>query len=67
MLSTNSLSAFSGVSSATLPARPSAVRQARALTEGAAPLQAMPPDKLPAASTAPSGFKPRGSLLNLSG
>ena len=66
MLSTNSLSAFSGATTTAPLDRGAAVRLVR---DRATPEQqpgAAAPDKLTLPSTPPTRLMPRGSLLNLS-
>lgn len=65
MLSTNSLSAFSGAASIPKLQQPSPVRPVREQREAlAASVSPLGKQALPGA--APSGHTPRGSLLNLS-
>lgn len=67
MLTTNSLSAFSGANTTTplqQAGAPRLVREQRDQRDQP-PVQASPLAK-PLPGTAPSGFTPRGSLLNLS-
>jgi len=62
MLSSNALSAFSGVTATPPTQRPGLARPVRDVA--ASPGQPIQKQAIP--PTAPTGFTPRGSLLNLS-
>lgn len=66
MLSPNSMSAFSGPSTAAQLHRSPPVRLARGRGEDTFPSRATLPDKPPSPGDAVKGMTPRGSLLNIS-
>ena len=66
MLSTNSLSAFSGAASVPKLPQPRPVQPIREQQEANPAVSALPPGKQALPGTAPPGHTPRGSLLNLS-
>jgi hypothetical protein len=66
MLSTNSLSAFSGAASTPKPLQPSPVRPVREQRETNPVASASLLGKQALPGGAPPGITPRGSLLNLS-
>lgn len=65
MLSTNSLSAFSGAAAIPKLPQPSPIRPVHEQREAPA-ASALPPGKQALPGAAPPGYTPRGSLLNLS-
>ena len=66
MISTNSLSAFSGAPSIPKPQQSSPIRLAREQREASPAASASPLGKQALPGAAPPGHAPRGSLLNLS-
>ena len=66
MLSTNSLSAFSGAASVPKLPQSSPIRPVREQREANPAAAALPPGKQALPGAAPPGHTPRGSLLNLS-
>ncbi len=66
MLSTNSLSAFSGAASIPKLPQPSPIRPIREQREAGPVASALPLGKQALPGAAPPGHTPRGSLLNLS-
>ncbi len=66
MISTNSLSAFSGAASVPARQQPSPVRQIREQRDAGPQASATAPGKQTLPGGAPPGHTPRGSLLNLS-
>ena len=66
MISTNSLSAFSGAVSLSKPQQPSPIRAAREQREAGQAASASPLGKQALPGVTPPGHTPRGSLLNLS-
>ena len=65
MLSTNSLSAFSGAASIPKLPQPSPIRPVREQREASPAVSASPPGKQALPGTALPGHTQRGSLLNL--
>ncbi len=66
MISTNSLSAFSGAVSLPKPQQSGPIRPVREQRDAGSAASASPLGKQALPGTAPPGLTPRGSLLNLS-
>ena len=66
MISTNSLSAFSGAVSLSKPQQPGPIRPVREQREAGPAASALLLGKQALPGAAPPGHTPRGSLLNLS-